>query len=220
MEELMKCLKKLYVQLDVALERLNGRDHRDLSWSYFNILRTEVAGGILELGVHMKFSERKEEFDKALGGGSQVVDYLKTICERINDAVVGGFIFQTELLFRRYWITINNGAPNAKIHPILAFLFEDIQENWQKEQSKLMVAIWKARNTVHSGGIYYGANCTREYCGMQFEYKDGYAPDFSAIGGWYGLLEPAVEIVLGLALSDRVAGFGFIEHPSFKALGK
>lgn len=220
MDEQLKCLQQLYKQVEAALGQLNDRQERDLSRAYFTVLRNEVASCIIESRVHQEFIRRlPQEFEEVVGGVGQVGNYLATFCQHLDEVAVGTFIFQTELLFRRYWIA-NGGAPDAKIPSMLAFLFDDTENNWKKEESKLMMFIWKIRNTIHTGGIYFGADCTKEYGGMQFQLKDGFPPDISPIGGWYGLLAPAVAAVLGMVLSDRICALGHVEHPNFKAVGK
>ncbi len=118
-------------------------------------------------------------------------------------------------------MTGENPTKEGNINKIIATLFEDVENNWQKEESKLLVLFWTMRNTIHTGGIYYkkpeGYSVTYKEKEYKFEFEKSF--QFLDDNHILDLLSDFLDSISYLFKSEKITDLGDIEHPSYFALG-
>lgn len=198
---------------------------RDIKRNHILLMSSQIATSLISLKVCFRYSEiNKEEFEKLFKGDhTQIENYIHVFKQCIIEAILDTALFQTELVLRVLYskLTGENPAQEGNIQKIIATLFEDIQNNWQKEEAKLFVLFWTMRNTIHTGGIYYknpkGYSIT--YKGNEYKFEFMKSIGFLAKVNITDLLNDFLDSLDYLFSSKKIINLGDIDHPSYHALG-
>ena len=170
-------LGELHVKSIGLVHQFKGLLVKDIKRKHIEALSSQIATSLITLKICFRFTEtNKKDFEKLLNNDNkQVENYIHTFKQSIIDAILDTALFQSELVLRFLYskLTGENLTKEANINKIIATLFEDDENNWQKEEAKLLVLFWTMRNTIHTGGIYYkkpeGYNLT--YKGKEYKFE-------------------------------------------------
>lgn len=152
-------LEELHAKSMDLVHQFEGLPDKDIKRKHIEALSSQIATSLITLKICFKFTEtNKEDFEKLLNNDqTQIDNYIHTFKQSIIEAILDTALFQTELVLRTLYskLTGENPTKEGNINKIIATLFEDVENNWQKEEAKLLVLFWTMRNTIHTGGIYY-----------------------------------------------------------------
>ncbi|MFK7031147.1 hypothetical protein [Flavobacterium oreochromis] len=78
------------------------------------------------------------------------------------------------------------------------------------------------RNTIHTGGIYFVKEEGRkiEYKGKEYVFEYGKSPEFLKDNFSLSLISDIIDVLKNLFERQNIIDLGYIEHPSYFALGK
>jgi hypothetical protein len=218
-------LEELHGKSMDLVHKYEGLPDKDIKRKHIEAMSSQIATSLISLKVGFRFTEtNKEEFEKLFNGDNkQIENYIHTFKQSIIEAILDTALFQTELVLRILYskLTGENPSQEGNIQKIIATLFEDVQNNWQKEEAKLFVLFWTMRNTIHTGGIYYknpnGYSVT--YKGKEYKFEFMKAFGFLADSHIMDLLSDFLDSLDYLFSSKIITDLGDIEHPSYHALG-
>ena len=221
-------LDSLYFQLLEKIDKYKSLNERDIRLKQLQILAAEVLFGLYSLRVHIDFAEKlKEDFAIIFDNDEkQIKNYGLAHTHNINNNLFITFIFQSELIFRVLQSMLNaeGHTPGAEknLHRVFSNLLDDIENNEQKEETKLLILLWKLRNTIHTGGIYLDkpSGCKLRYNNIDFIFEYGKSPAFLKDGFLMELLSELINVLEKIFDKDKISDIGFIEHPSYAALDK
>ncbi len=110
----------------------------------------------------------------------------------------------------------------SNLHKVFSNLFDDTENNEQKEETKLLILIWKLRNTIHTSGIYLDKpeGFRVKYKGQEYIFEYGKSPTFLKDGFLMELLSALIDALDILFTKQKIKGIGSVEHPSYYALNK
>ncbi len=178
--------------------------------------------------VNLDFAQKlKADFEAIFENDDEQMEYYAYWHNHslINN-LFSTFIFQTELLFRVYQSILSGGTPTPggekNLHKIFSNLFDDTQNNEQKDETRLLILIWKLRNTIHTSGIYLDKQegLPVKYKGQDHVFEYGKAPAFLNDGFLMVLLSDLIDALDLFFENQKIKDIGFVEHPSYYALNK
>lgn len=216
--------KNLYNKAQGALISFENLKERDLRRKFFDILRTQILMCYFNLQVNEALHDKHEiDFKEIFKKDASVIDlYHSCLLQNLDENIVDTTLFQSELVFRLYYSVITNTDPSAErnLHKILAMIFEDTQNNWRKEECKLLVLFWTLRNTIHTAGIYFSNRngIIHRYKNDDYTFEYGKHPKFLKDGFVINLLFELIEALRVLLSSDKINNVGYIEHPAYYAV--
>lgn len=221
-------LGDLYSKLLPIIDKYKSLGEKDIRLKHLQILAGEVLFGLYSIKVNEDLAEKHtDEFNKIFEGDKeQIENYAYWHNHNINNNLFGAFIFQTELLFRVLQSTLSGGTPTPggekNLHKIFSNLLDDVENNEQKEETKLLILMWKLRNTIHTSGIYLDKTegFSVKYKGQDYTFEYAKAPEFLKDGFLMELLFDLIDTIDLLFAKQKIIDLGFIEHPSYLALGK
>lgn len=139
------------------LQSLSSLSEKDIRKVYFNMFSSQVIINYLNYKINVRFSEtnRDEFLDFFKSNLNQVHNYTYNVTQFIGENILSTALFQTELVFRFYHSKFTNEIPSKEknLFKIVSFLYDDIENNWKKEECNLIVLLWTLRNTIHTGGV-------------------------------------------------------------------
>jgi hypothetical protein len=220
--ELLEQLHGKATDLTHAFDELPEKDIRK---KHLEILTGQIAISLTNLGINMQFEEKnKDEFLSLFNNNpEQAGNYIHGLVQNINESIIEAAIFQTELVFRYLYSKLNglNVAEEKNFYRIIATLFSDTENNWKKEEAKLVILLWTFRNTIHTGGIYFhdpnGLKLT--YKGKEYVFEYGKAPAFQKEGHSLELISDLLDALKYCFGSEPVKSMASFDHPSYHALG-
>ena len=221
-------LDGLYSQLLKKVEKYKALDEKDIRLKHLQILAAEVLFGLYSLKINTDFAEKlSADFANIFDNDKeQIENYAYWHNHNINNNLFGTFIFQSELLFRVYQSILNGGTPTPggekNLHKIFSSLLDDVENNEQKEETKLLLLVWKLRNTIHTSGIYLDKpeGFSVKYKGQVYVFEYGKAPAFLKDGFLMDLLSDLIEVLEIIFDKQKIIDIGLVEHPSYLALDK
>lgn len=225
--------KNIFIRLEelhtksIGLVRQFGElPEKDIKRKHIELVSSQIATSLITLKMCFKFFEtNNEDFKRLLNNdNTQIENYIHVFKQSIIEAIIDTLLFQTELVLRILYskLTGTNPTQERNINRIIAALFEDTENNWQKEEAKLFVLFWTMRNTIHTGGIYYktenGYSIT--YKGDDYRFEYGKSFQFLANNNIINLVSDFLDSLNHLFTSQKVKDLGEIDHPSYVALGQ
>ena len=224
MEDFSSLLSRLYQKSQETADNFIDLQEKDIRRKHLEILASEILVGDFSLKINMHIStQHAQEFKNIFHSEEQLMEnYAHFFIQNINENIFGTSIFQTELVFRYFYSKLNGVTPGKekKIFKIFANLFDDTENNWQKDECKLLVLIWTLRNTIHTGGIYLmkEEGCVLTYKGKEYKFEYGKAPNFLKDGLALELVFNLFDSIKMLFQSNKIKALGYFEHPSYLAL--
>lgn len=218
-------LFNLTSKVNEILQSLISSNDTDMRKTYFKILSSQIVTNYLNYEVNIIFSEknRKEFLELFNFDINQIHNYSYNISKFISENLLCSALFQSELIFRFYYSKFKNVSlsKERKIFKIVSFLYEDIENNWSKDECKLIVLLWTIRNTIHTGGIYFENPNGRKIEYKNHEYNFEYGKHLKFLIENDGLLIELISDLLSalntLFTNEKIKGLGFMEHPIHQA---
>jgi hypothetical protein len=205
-------------------QKLTKLPDRDIKRKHIEAISSQIATSLITLKICNKYTEsNKAEFEKLFNNNYTLIDnYIHTFKQSIVEAILDTALFQTELVLRVLYskLTCQNPTKERNINKIIAELFEDIQNNWQKDETKVLVLFWTIRNTIHTGGIYYRNNEGYKLTYKDYNYHFEYGKSLQFLEDIH-ILDLFTDFLSSLDYlfnSEKVIELGYIEHPSYYAL--
>lgn len=226
MPEASKLLYDLYIKAKLKVEDFNHLPEKDIRRKHIELFQSIITIAYINFEINVRFSEtNREEFLKFFNGDiTQAQNYSFNVTQNLNQNLIDTILFQTELIFRFYYSKIANVTPGSEksIFKIIATIFEDTENNWQKEECKFLVLFWMLRNTIHTGGIYFVKVEGRkiEYKGQEYVFEYGKSPEFLKDNFSLSLISDILDVLKTLFESQKIIDLGYFEHPNYYALGK
>ena len=224
-ENIFTRLEKLHAKSIGLVHQFEGLPEKDMKRKHIEALSSQIATSLITLKICFTFVQtNNEDFKRLMNNDNKQIDnYIHTFKQSIIEAILDTALFQTELVFRILYSKLTNENPTQEgnINKIIATLFEDIENNWKKEEAKLLVLFWTMRNTIHTGGIFYkkpeGYSLTYKGNDYKFEFMKSF--QFLADNNILDLFSDFLDSLDFLFKSQKIEALGYIEHPSFFALG-
>ncbi|AUD06506.1 hypothetical protein CWM47_34465 [Spirosoma pollinicola] len=226
MENGLDKLNELHAKSMELVHKYEHLPEKDIRKKHLEILSTQIAVCLVNLKINTRFYElNREEFEYILNNDQEQIDnYIHHFIQNISESIIDAALFQSELIFRFYYSKITGKTPGEErsLHKITATIFEDTENNWTKEEAKLVILLWTLRNTIHTGGIYFAktAGHTLSYKGQDFKFEYGKGPNFLQDSYIISLLSDLLESLDYLFSSSIINDLGSFEHPSYYALGQ
>jgi hypothetical protein len=199
---------------------------KDIKRNHIELLSSKIATSLITLKICFQFENtNKEAFAKLLKNDETLIEnYKHNFQKSIIEAILVTTLFHTELVLRIFYsklTSINNPTKERNINRIIAKLFEDTENNWQKDEAKLLVLLCTIRNTIHTGGIYYKKpeGDSLIYKGKKYKFEFNKAFEFPSDSHILDLLSDLLDSLNDLFNSEKIKDLGYIEHPSYFALG-
>jgi hypothetical protein len=197
---------------------------RDIRRYFFEIINEQILISLLNFKVNQTLHDKyPEDFNTIFQSNENVVKgYLQKLILSFDESIADTLLLQTELVFRFYYSKLTSVTPGEgrSLFEIFSILFDDILNNWQKEECRLLVLFWTLRNTIHTGGIYFknrqGAKVF--YKGIEYKFEYGKAPAFLKDGFINHLLNEMLESLKILLSTEKINNLGNFEHPNFFAI--
>ena len=158
MTNLLEFLEELHSKSIDMIDYFNNLPEKEIRKDYLKILSGEILVSLCNLKINLKFAELQPDEFKAIFNSEdkQIENYCHNFTDNLLNSILDTLIFQSELVFRLLYANLTGKTVVERgINPILAKLFEDTENNWQKDECRLMVLLWIIRNTIHTGGIYF-----------------------------------------------------------------
>ncbi len=220
-------LSDLYSKMLPIVDKYKSLGERNIRLKHLQLLAGEILFGLYSLTINEKLAEKhSDEFQKIFEGDKeQMENYAYWHNHNINNNLFATFIFQTELVFRVFQSILSGGTPTPgaenNLHRIFSNLYDDVENNEQKEETKLLILMWKLRNTIHTSGIYLDKTegFSVKYKGQDYNLEYAKAPAFLKDGFLMELLSDLVDAIDLLFSKQKIIDIGFVEHPSYLALG-
>lgn len=221
----LELLEHLHAKATAIMHAFDALPEKDIRRKHLEILTGQVAISLTNLKINMRFEEKnKDEFLRLFNNDAgQAGNYIHGLVQNLTESIIEASIFQTELVFRYLYAKLKglNVAEEKNFHKILATLFSDTENNWKKEESKLVILLWTFRNTIHTGGIYFhdpnGYKFT--YKGKEYAFEYGKAPAFQKEGHSLELISDLLDAIKYCFESEPVKSVASFDHPAYNALG-
>ena len=218
-------LEKLQAKSISVLKSFMDLPEKDIRKKHLEILSSQISVSLINLMINFRFSEtNKGEFESLVDNDKAKIDnYIYNFVQNINESIIETALFQTELVFRYYYSKITGKTPGEErsLHKIIATLFNDIENKWNKKEAQFMILFWTLRNTIHTGGIYFhkqeGVNV--KYNGKDYVFEYGKGPEFLKEGYTITMVSDLLDYTQLLFESDLIKNLGSFDHPSYEALG-
>lgn len=200
---------------------------KDIRRKHMEIFQSQITITYINLKINVQFIESSEQnfLEIFSHDKSKAHSYCNNLLQNLKQNLIDSFLFQTELVFRYYYSKLKDNIPPGKeknINKIFATLYDDIENNWQKDETNFLVLFWTLRNTIHTGGIYFLKNERRSLTYKKDEYifEYGKSPDFLKNNFTVTLISDLMETLKILFESEKIKNLGYIEHPTYFALEK
>lgn len=207
--------------------KYNHLSEKDIKRTHLGALSSQIAVSALTLDICYEYCKNHcEEFSKHFNDDTKLIDnYIHNLIQSNVESVLDSVLFQTELILRILYSKLTNGNPSEEknINKIISKLYEDTENNWKKDEAKIMVLFWTIRNMIHTGGIYFKKieGHEVEYKGRTYKFEHQKSMEFlSEKFHLFDLLFDVFDSLDYLFDSEMIKNIGFVEHPSFKALEK
>ena len=221
----LELLEHLHAKATDLTYAFNALPEKDIRKKHLEILTGQIAISLTNLRVNMQFEEKNKDAFLALFNNNpeQADNYIHGMKQNLIENIIEAAIFQTELVFRYLYSKLNglNVAEEKNFYRIIATLFSDTENNWKKEEAKLVILLWTFRNTIHTGGIYFGdANGLKlTYKGKEYVFEYGKAPAFQKEGHSLELISDLLDALKYCFENEPVKSMASFDHPSYHALG-
>lgn len=226
-KDLLDELTQLYNILLQVIGHYKYLQEKDIRLIHFQFLANEVLFSRYTLQVHMLFQENSPQGLSEIFGGDkqQLKNYAHKHSQNINNNLFSSFVFQTELLLRIYYSKIEGKqvtpGSEGSIEKIIKFIYDDTNNNKTSEEADLLILIWKLRNTIHTGGIYFQdpKGLKVPYKGEKYTFDYGKKASFLNNGFLFEILSNMIDALDLLFKKEKIINLGFIEHPTYYAFG-
>lgn len=217
-------LEQLHYKSLQILKNFKHLPEKDIRPKHIEILSSQILISLFNLRLNVRFTEtNQKEFESYFNGDRQQAEnYIHNIIQTMNDGIADTALFQTELVFRFIYSKIaeTNVGDEKNLYKIFATLYSDTENNWQKEETKIVVLLWNLRNTVHTGGIYFHKpeGNIIEYRGKEYKFEYGKAPEFLKDGHFLDLVSDLLDSLNYAFTNDPTKSMASFDHPSYYAL--
>jgi hypothetical protein len=221
----LKLLEQLHSKATNITHAFDALSEKDIRKKHLETLTGQIAVSLTNLKINMRFEEKnKDEFLELFNKDpEQAANYIHGLVQNINESIIETVIFQTELIFRFLYSKLKglNVAEEFFFYRIIAILFADTENNWTKEEPKLVILLWTFRNTIHTGGIYFGDpnGYKLNYKGKEYVFEYGKAPAFQKEGHSLELISDLLDAIKYCFENEPVKSMATFDHPSYHALG-
>ena len=153
-------------------------------------------------------------------------DQVELLLRNFHDTIISDtflkFLMKTELLLRTLYSILKPEVDVSKvtIPQLIALLLGDTENNWKKEESKLLAMLWEARNSIHMSGIYSKSDKTFAYKGKHFIFKKEMRGVPFSTQELLDIMQETCDIVDGIVHSAPVAAIPDTDHPFYKIFEK
>lgn len=198
---------------------------KDIRKVYFETIEGQVAVCITNIRINMRFAElNNAEFMTLFNDDQRQADnYIFQIRQNMAEAIMDAALFQSELVFRFLYYKITGELPGKEknLFKIIARIFNDVENNWVKDECKQIVLMWTLRNTIHTGGIYFvkTEGYSLNYKGSEYKFEFGKAPEFIKDGYSMTMVYDLIDSLKALFDTQQIKDLGPMDHPNFAALG-
>lgn len=140
------------------------------------------------------------------------------------ESIVEASLFQAELVFRALNTKLT-GHPvydGSTIPQLVAKLFGEIEPNWTKEESRLIMLLFTGfRNTIHTGRIYFKnmTGITKQYGGHNYQFTYGQPPTLPPGITLLDLGSDLMDVMKSLFDSELIEAIGPLAPPITTLLG-
>ena len=221
-------LEELYSVILNKIDKYKLLNEKDIRLKHLQILSSEILFGLYSFTINTYLAENlPNEFEEIFQNNTKEIEhYAYWHNHNITSNLFSTFIFQSELLFRVYYSKLNGGekTPGGEknIHRIFSYLLDDVENNEQKDETKLLILLWKLRNTIHTSGIYLDKSegFRISYKDMVYKFEYGKSPAFLKDGFIIDLLKDFINVLETIYDKTKIIELGFVEHSSYLALDK
>jgi hypothetical protein len=201
-----------------------GRGEKDFRAKHFELLVSDLAEHINIIKcVNVLGQKYPKDIEEVTNYSREQVELL---LGNFHDTIISDcflkLVMKTELLFRTLYGILNAGADASKatIPQLIALLVGDTENNWQKEESKLLLMLWDARNSIHMSGIYSKADKTHTYKGKSYEFKKDMRGVPFSTEELFDIMLEITDVVDEIIHSAAVSAIPDTDHPFYKVFGK
>ncbi len=225
MKNSIEALEELYNKAIDIYNHFGALPEKEIRRKHFEILASQVVVSLTNLKINMKFALKDEkEFEAFFNDNKKMAEiYIHNFTQNIQENIIEAAVFQTELVLRFLYAKLTGTDVGAEknFYRIVATLFEDVENNWTKDESKLIILLWTFRNTIHTGGIYFHkqAGDTIKYKGKDYVFEYGKAPAFQADGHNLELVSYLLDAVKYAFETATTKSIPHFDHPAYAALG-
>lgn len=224
MENGLELLYDLYLKSKKSVSFFEGLPEKDIRRKHMELFKSQITITYLNLKINIRFSETNQEEFKDLFNSNiqQTHNYTHNLIQNLIQNLIDTSLFQTELVLRYYYSKLNNITPGKEksLFKIIANLFDDTENKWEKEETKFLVLFWTLRNTIHTGGIYFDKKDGRKlpYKNKEYIFEYGKSPEFLKNNYYLNLIADLIDTLKILFESDKIKELGYLEHPNYYAL--
>ncbi len=224
MKPAVEQLYDLYLYSKGIFEKYQPLQPKDIRRVYTAVIHSQITVSLTNLQINMEFAGQMPEAFLAHFNGDhkQMDNYTTNIIENSGEAILDTALMQSELIMRVIYSKLT-GEPigDASIPRIIHILYQDVENNWQKEESKFLDLFWTLRNTIHTGGIYMKNPAGKKmvYQGDEYIFEYAKAPGLLKTFSVDDQIKHLLDAMVSLFESQHVQDLGYIEHPNFFALG-
>lgn len=221
----LQALEQLHDKSLQILTNFENLPEKDIRRKHIEIVSSQILVSLFNLRFNLRFTEKsKGEFESYFNGDRQQAEnYIHNIIQTMTDSIADTALFQTELVFRFIYskLTGTNVGEEKNLYRIFATLYNDVENNWQKDETKVVLLLWNLRNTVHTGGIYFHKpeGHTIQYKGKDYKFEYGKAPEFLKNGHFLDLVSDLLDSLNYAFSNDPTRSVATFDHPSYYALG-
>ncbi len=218
-------IEQLQSEIIGILPNFQHLQESDIRRKHIELLYSQTTVSLLNLKINIRFDElNPQEFLVFFDNDqNQAENYIHNLVQNINESIIETAIFQTELVLR-YLYSVHVGqdvGEEKNFYKIISTMYSDTENNWQKEDCKLIILVWTLRNTIHTGGIYFqkkeGLNLT--YKGVDYNFEYGKAPEFLKEGHFIELISDLIHSINYAFTNDPIKSIQHYPHPAYLALG-
>lgn len=223
--ELADTVEQIFAKAISYQRSYNTFSERDIRTSFFSIMVNQCATAHINLIVNQRYLEEGSQACRDLfdNDQSRIENYIHHFTQNIVEAIVDAVLFQSELVFRTLSATLTGKDiyDGSSIPQLIAKLFDDTENNWTKEESKLVLLLSTIRNTIHTGGVYFrnAAGETKVFKGDSYTFTYGKPPALPAGITILDLVSEMLDAMKLLFDGAKITAIGPLEHPNYQALG-
>ncbi|QHV99310.1 hypothetical protein [Spirosoma endbachense] len=217
-------VEQLFTKAQAHKESYNTFSDRDIRTSFFGTMVNQCATVHINLTINERYIEEGSKACRTLFANDQgrVDNYKHHFTQNCRELIVEAALFQSELVFRTLSanLTGNDIYDGSTLPQLVSRLFVDTENNWQKEESKLVILLSTIRNTIHTGGVYFKktAGDTKDFKGNNYTFTYGKPPTFSEGITILDLVSEFFDAMKVLFDSPNIASIGPLEHPNYHAI--
>jgi hypothetical protein len=226
MYDLIPLIEELYDKAGKHLSTYTGYSNRDIRNTFFQNIINQCGTSHINLTINDRYISPGSAGSLALFGNdpARIKNYNYHLEQNTAENIAEAALFQSELVYRALNANINGVTlyDKSTMPQLIAGLFNDTENAWTKDESKLIMLLSAIRNTIHTGGIYSRKTTgeTIVYKGNTYTFTHGKASIYPAGFSILHLISELLDAIKVLFDGPIVTKVGALEHPNYYALGK